>query len=144
MQILTKKTADHVWSNDPAIDLTAAGCIEKYQAAVKSGDVSGLPLKEGHRPTVWKLQRLTRRLFLRLDGKKGIAADCEMIAYGLVGVENLEIDGNPVVLKFDKVDGVERLSPESLDVIFDPQLVNELAAHVILLSKLDPTSGQGS
>jgi hypothetical protein len=144
MNITRKGTADHVWHLDPAIDYEAAGCVEAYKHALRTGDVSGIPIREGCKPTVWKLQRLPRRVFLRVDGAKGMAADQELVALGLVGVDNLTVDDVPVVIRTEKVDGVDRVTAECLDRIYDPGLFNELGAHVVILSKLDPSSGQGS
>jgi hypothetical protein len=144
MNITRKGTARHIWTHDPAIDLLSEGFGEAYGAAIKAGDVSAIPIKEGAKPTVWTLQRLPRRVFLRVDGARGMAADNELVALGLASVENLTIDGLPVTIATEKVDGVDRVTAECLDRIYDPQLFNELGAVVTKLSKLDPSSGQGS
>lgn len=133
--------ADHVYSMDPAIDTDDEKFAEAWRHMLETGDASRLPLREGRKPTLWRLRRLSREAYLRvLESPAGARQTVEALAYGLAGVENWSRDGKPVALKWEKGDGGQRLTPDSLDAVFCPQVLPELAARILSLSNLRPLS----
>lgn len=144
MDLRTQEHAEHIWSMDPALDIEAEGFLDKWREAIAVGKVSTLPLKEGLRPGVWKLRPLKRRTILEIATLKRGEHNCELVAYGLVDVVGVSVNGRPLVLKTEKADGSDRLTRATLDSFYHTGLFEELGAAIIKLSHPDPTCGQGS
>lgn len=140
----TTKPFKHVWSLDPALDRENEKFEEHWRKFLKSGDVASLPLRDGQRPTVFTLIPLNRGLFLRLEKLDGLTSHHEIVAYALKAVDGFEVDGIPVKLDEKDAGGFKRLTDECLDKLYDPNLFAALSVRVLEVSRLDPTSGQGS
>jgi hypothetical protein len=139
----TLKSWNHVWSQDPALDRDADGFDEKWQSFLKTGDVRGLPVREGEKLAVLEIEPLNRKDYMRVLGMSGIEQFNEAVACGLRSVTNWEIDGVPLVLERKEDGNTKRLSVPSLDKIFDPYLFTELGLRILDVSRLDPLRARG-
>lgn len=129
---------EYIWSDDPALNKRKKSYnFAKYLA---SGDAKHLPLKEGENPTVFylaplsRLQRVKVDQLLLTDGE--VAGMHEAVAFGLCDIKGSDID-----LEFVDTQSGRRLSPGTLDTIYDTQLFLELGGRIHKLSVLDPLSG---
>ncbi len=132
-----------VWSQDSALNTEAEGFDEAWKTYEKTVDPAELPVRAGDRLSIFHCERLTREAFYRfqnlVDADRARACD-EAIRTSLKAVENVELsDGRPLELEFEN--GV--VASGSLDRIFHNELFQEMAAFVLMRSRLDPTSGQG-
>jgi len=136
-----------VWDQDPAFDRQADNWDAAWKAYVESRDPSGLPLKDGLKPSIFHCKPLTMGGFNRMLGEMTqLGQFIEAVRYGLDNVEGFEIDG--VALKIDtsshEPDGRERrLKAEVMDQLFDPILFAAIGAAIIFESQLDPTRARG-
>lgn len=138
----TIKARNHVWSQDPGLDRSDEDSFdEKWKQFLKDGDVRGLPTKDGAKLTVFELEPLDRKSFMRTLALSGLEQFNEAVACGLRSVSNFEIDGVPLALERREENGSKRLAQSTLDKIFDPMLFMELGLRLIDLSRLDPTRG---
>lgn len=154
------RTVDHVWTEDPALDKEAEGFAAKWRKFLETGNVDELPLKNGQRPTVFRLASLKREAVLQLsdivhaDVKSLVRAGNDRViglaffrsfeaavSRGLVGVQNFTDDaGRPVSLRFDD-DGL--VHKETLEDLLYPELMRELGLRILEISMPGPTRGQG-
>lgn len=131
----------HVWSEDPSLDKQSANY--DWAEFLRTGDLKYAPAVEGGKLTVFSVKPLSRKQFTRVFSlPHGSLEQCsEAVAFGLKGIENYQVDGSPVEIKFSKVDGEERVHDEVLNRIFEPLLFIELGLRVMELSRLDPQKG---
>jgi hypothetical protein len=137
---------EHVWSQDPALDATDTQRLDDALAeARKTGSITGLPLREGERPSVFVLRRLSRAAWLRIGRMpSGFEQDSETVALGLVDLRDYTVDRVPVRVELaDGGDGLKRVKNDTLDAIYDPFLFRELAERVLEVSRLDPLRASG-
>jgi len=117
---------------------------EAWAQFLRTSDLSCLTpvTHEGARLTVFDIRPLTRKEQLRVAScDAAIEKLCESVAFGLLRVHDLEVDGQPFVLEREKRDGTERVSPKSLDAMFDLGLFAAVGGRIIEISQLDPTNG---
>jgi hypothetical protein len=127
----------YICRTDPALDETA----ERFDWAEfwRTGDLAFLPIKPGHRPVIFTLERLG---MLAYDQAFSASTDTgKMINTVALGLRH--IDGHPdaefATLKLVKVPDVgERVSLPQLEKLFKPSLFVELGLRIIALSELDP------
>jgi hypothetical protein len=130
---------DHVWTSDPAIDKEHANFdADEY---LKTGDMKFAPLRDGEKPTVFKIAPLSRKQWLDVTSRDGLTERLDAaVSYGLRSVENLEINGSPFQLEHEQSSKGSRVKQAYLDQIWDPELMTEIGAKVIQISKIDPLS----
>lgn len=166
-----KGITPHVWSRDPALahgenEEEATVAAAAYRAFIESGDASGLVLKPGRTPVIWRLRSLTQRAWdevcfvaehdvLKLVGRLrtgGLSSTlleqgtyrtyADAARRGIVAVEGATDEaGKPFKLEKEKGDDAA-LTDKTLEAIFDrfgPRLIGELGRRVLELSDLDPT-----
>jgi len=121
--------------SDPAIDKTGDDFSEQWQR-YNDGATPMPPLVNGEEPTVFELTPVTDAELLahiegKLDDKVGQKWAVEMASYCLTGVQNLtDEDGKPFELKFERVNGFNRVCKEHRNLIGRDLLV-ELGFAVI-------------
>ena len=135
------RSSKFVWDQDPGLDKPALEFQEAWKRCLETSDVSLLvPVtREGQKLTVFDLEPLTRKEFMRVFALEGLERICEAVAYGVKGVANFEIDGSDVRLERDR--DSKRLTAKSLDLIYDPILFATLGSRVMEISQIDPTKG---
>jgi len=126
---------EYVYSQDPAINKDSAEY--NWEKFVETGDRKYLPIRDGHLPTVFSLQRLPRTQFLRVLKMDRVDQASEAVALGLKDVKNW---GGPLELKFKEQDGQDRLTPDTLEKMFAVELFAELGVRIMELSTLAPLS----
>ena len=130
----------HIYSQDPALDRDAESFADAWAEFLKTGDKSKLPIRDGHTPTLWHIQRLKRKRFLWVLDQPDSHRASEAIAFGLKQVDGFTVDGVPFALGFKKFsDSEDRLSEDTLEILFDPTFFGELGVRILGLSKLPPT-----
>lgn len=133
---------------DEAVDHEHPKLLEQLIVYNKTGDYSGLPLKEGMRPAVWEFRPLTRAQEARVrkgaedDEERRVKKAREAMAVSLVRVSNVKTsEGVEVVVEHTKVGDELRVKPEILDLLFDPDVGSELLDRILRANRLNPTSG---
>lgn len=151
-----KSLTPHVWTGDPALhwgetDEEKAAAKAGYKRFVETGDTSHLRLKDGARPTVWKLRSLPMLAYedaialVAAHSKRGLR---EAARRGIVSVENLTAHGGGKVdLRTEKDDGIPTVTVACLVELFDEvphltDILDELGMRVLEVSNLNPTSGR--
>lgn len=141
MNKTTKGRLLHVYTNDPALDVSdtrAAIAAARKFTAERNPDV--FPVKPGQQLVVFELARLGRKDVKRIMsmGAEPDAAELA-VSLGLKGYRgNWTIDGQAVALTFT-TDSPQRLDEATLDAIYDYKLFDELAEQVLKASGCDPT-----
>lgn len=131
-------TAEYIYLDDPALDKESK--YFDFKRYMQTLDRKHLPVKAGQTATVFKIRRLPRVTFTALASLAHTAERAvQAVAYGVIGVENfMNGNGQPIVLEFVG-EGVERrLTGDSLNAIFAPQLFGELMTVITTFSDLDP------
>jgi hypothetical protein len=146
----------HVARSDDALDREAKDFVERYNRALETGSVDGLPLKNGGSPRLWRLRHLTldEVTWLLDQGQNGTGAHrlaLHAIALALVGVTELkDSDGNPATLEREpdpRRAGFVALSAASLELVLrDPGRKAQLdtirdLGNRILGTELHPLNG---
>ena len=131
------KTFEHVWSGDSALDQKAKGFADAYKKHLEGGPAADLPLREGQPACVFTLRPIGAETWLRALRLKGADQDYEMVTCGLQSVAGYTCDGAAVSL--EARDG--RITPESLRLIYDAHMFEELAARIMEASMLHPFRG---
>jgi hypothetical protein len=127
----------YICRTDPALDETA----ERFDWAEfwRTGDLAHLPIKPGHRPVIFTLERLG---MLAYDTATAVSTDTgKMIATVALGLRHVENhpDAEFATLKLVKLPDVgERVSQPQLEKLFKPSLFAELGVRILALSELDP------
>lgn len=143
-----------IYSRDPAILRTANGEDakaaedEKISAAVKhfkeTGDLNGLPLKDGRTPAKWHIRDLPLRpweevsALLRANAIEVAAR--QALRYGLVVAEDAT-DENGTPLKLDREDNDGPLTMKGVETLFvryRQMFISELGGQIIHLNNMDP------
>ena len=143
-----------IYSRDPAILRTANGEDakaaedEKISAAVKhfkeTGDLNGLPLKDGRTPAKWHIRDLPLRpweevsALLRANAIEVAAR--QALRYGLVVAEDAT-DENGTPLKLDREDNDGPLTMKGVEMLFvryRQMFISELGGQIIHLNTMDP------
>lgn len=140
-------TFKHVWDQDPALDKES----ERYSfdSFTRTGDLSHVPAKEGQKLTVFECAPLSRRQFQEViqlrTQERPIDAAVLAVSYGLRGVQNfLDASGQELQVAFvTDGDGTKRVSPATLDQLYDISLIGQLGTRIINESTLRPRNGQG-
>ena len=133
-------TTQYVWTMDPALDHDAKDILERFESYYRSGDASKLPVRDGSRLCVFTLARLTRPQHLRImraDKDRELEMCSEAVAYALRAVDGFQVDGAPLALKRQSSDVGERLTAETLDALWDPELFREMGETIIRRSRID-------
>jgi len=140
--IATRSTEkiEHIYSRDPALD--AGNPSFDWQRFLETGDRKHVPIKEGFTPTVFLLQRLTRKQLTRVLEASTAEHAAEAVSFALKGIKDW---GAPLDFKFAEARGDlgQRVHPETIEKIFAIDLFAELGQRILELSKLDPSVGQG-
>jgi hypothetical protein len=127
----------YICRTDPALDITA----ERFDWAEfwRTGDLACLPIKAGHRPVIFTLERLGMLAYDHaLAAPTGTGKMINTVALGLRHIEG-HPDGLLATLKLIKVPDVgERVNQEQLERLFKPSLFAELGERILALSELDP------
>ena len=110
----------HILSRDPALDTEAEGFAEAYEQFLEHGTMP--PLKPGEDPTIFTLKLVSdAELDAKIRGKLdnvGSAWSVETASYCLRSIKNLrDEDGNEFVLKFERVDGFEKVCREHRNLL---------------------------
>jgi hypothetical protein len=140
-------TFRHVWDQDPALDRESPNF--SFEAFVRTGDLSHVPAKEGQKLTIFELAPLSRRQFQEViqlrTQERPIDAAMLAVAYGLRGVVNFyDASGQELQVHFlTDGDGTKRVSPATLDQLYDVALLGQLGTRIINESTLRPRNGQG-
>lgn len=161
------RSVPHVWTRDPAIDRSDEEKVRTgFKSFLEDGELSHLPIRQGCRPTVFRVASLKRAhlqevgrmaqielssLLARSGVTEGIAGlamyelNDLVVSRGVISVENLQDEsGRPVSLQFtDDGRGGKVLARETLEELSYVPLINELGLRILQLSMPDPTSGQG-
>jgi hypothetical protein len=130
----------YICRTDPALDTTAKSF--DWEAFWRTGDLSHLPCKPGHKPVVYTIERLG---MLAYDQALSPSTDTgKMINTVALGLRH--IDSHPDVmlatLKLVKVPDVgERVIQEQLELLFKPSLFAELGLRILAVTELDPLPG---
>lgn len=131
---------EYVYPEDPALDRENEAF--NWDEYLRTGDRQHIPCKDGEQPTVFHLQRLSRKALFHVLSKDKELQALEAVAYGLKRVENLEVSGQPFALKFrqnsSKTETGERLADETLDAMLAIDLIGDLGYRIICLSRLSP------
>jgi hypothetical protein len=137
----------HIWSQDPALDRGhAAFDFEQY---MDTGDVQHLPLLPGASPAVFTCKALSRTQMQRVRDK-GMTGNLsegltEAVAFGVKGWTDFAgASGTHPAPKFKQTPHGEVLATESLDEIYDLNLIAELGSRIMGASTLTPRKGQAS
>ncbi|HYE58141.1 MAG TPA: hypothetical protein VD948_06530 [Rhodothermales bacterium] len=129
-----------LYSEDPALDKDHPDF--NWDLWLKTGDLKHAPTKQGMEPNRYWVRKLRMHRFEQVLDTPGARQVREAVAWGLTAVEGHTFNGEPVVLKFKKIsDAEQRLTDESLEQLYSPELFGELGARIVELSRLHPTSG---
>ncbi len=140
-------TFKHVWDQDPALDRESEAF--SHESFVRTGDMKHLPVKEGQRLTIFELAPLSRRQFQEViqlrTQERPIDAAVLAVSFGLRGVQNFyDASGQELQVAFiTEGDGTKRVSPATLDQLYDISLIGQLGTRIINESTLRPKNGQG-
>lgn len=140
-------TFRHVWDQDPALDKENEAY--SFESFTRTGDMKHLPVKEGQKLTVFQLAPLSRRQFQEViqlrTQERPIDAAVLAVSFGLRGVENFyDAAGQELQVTFiTDGDGTKRVSPATLDQLYDVSLIGQLGTRIINESTLRPRNGQG-
>lgn len=152
--------------SDPALDHTDEAKLEKALAHTNAtGQINGLPLKDGQRPVVWHVRSLGVRDLRALartsahELQKAMAEDrlrsvivdratfpeqCDAFALGVVAAENATDEaGRPIELEFEDRPGgkAKVLTEDTLDAIlrrYFAEVIVEIGQQVIEACHLPP------
>jgi hypothetical protein len=113
---------DHIYSGDPAIDRKVKGWREKYDRALETSDLAGMPLIAGATPIVWRLRHLTPDEIAVVQDRGGAnKAILAAARLGLKKVTGLVDDrGAPFVLERGpdrRLDGFEAVTQEQIGLL---------------------------
>lgn len=133
----------HISMFDPALDAEHTSFSpERYMA---TGNEEHMPLRDGQTPSRFVIRPLSSRQYRRAHA--AISKEDRvytLVAFALVAVEGVTVNGEAVSIKRVTIDGLEMADTASLEKIYDPDLFMELAARVEGMSRLDPTRLLGS
>jgi hypothetical protein len=123
---------------DSAVNYTEC----QHEKFAETLDLQYRPLKEGVKPTLYRLAGLKRAQDNEVRRAPPHERTQVCVAFGLRGIENAEdANGHPIVLKTKKAGlAGDRLDDSTLDKIYSPELFDELAMIIERLTKLDPLS----
>ncbi len=126
----------HILSTDPGIDRENPDF--NWDKFLETGDEKYCPALPGEKLTKFKLRRLPHKHYLALSDKEGVDLVVYAVKYGLKAVENYEINGEPVELRFRGEGQDKHLHDETIALIFDPQTFTQLGERIVIMSTLRP------
>jgi hypothetical protein len=130
---------------DPALDAEHESF--DWDQYMKSFDRKHAPTKDGGELATFTLAPLSRQQYMHVRRQEDGMTRCfEALAYGLKALKGFTIDGKPLTIgpaDFRKCPNGrgERLVERVLDSLMNEQLVVELAAVILSITNLRPTSG---
>lgn len=143
-----------IYSRDPAILRTATSddAREAEDAKIKdalrhyeeTGELNGLPLKDGRKPAKWHVRDLSMRHWEEvsslLRANQIEVGARQAVRYGLVAAEDATDENQvPIPLKREDTDGpLTMATVEALYARYRHNLLEELGGKVIHLCNLDP------
>ncbi len=128
--------AVHILKDDPGIDRDHADY--NWEKFLETGDEKHVPALPGEKLTKFRLRRLPHKHYVALSDKEGIDVVIHAVKYGLKAVENFEINGEQVELRFKGEGPDKHLHDETIAMIFDPGTFSELGGRIIIMSTLRP------
>lgn len=134
-----------VYALDPALHADDRETLDRAIAAYLDGDLAALvPVtREGERPSVFDVAPLSRKQFMRVLAMDGIEQVVETVAFGCRGVSDFMVDGATFVLQATNNGDGKRLTPATLDALFDVGLFAALSNRILEISRLSPTKRPG-
>ena len=133
---------------DPALDSTLPIFADAFRRYLEGYDLALLEalVRPGDKPTIWTITGLSRAQMLHCQAITVDAHREDLIAsFGLISVENLQdAEGRTLSLKHtDAGQGLfgplgQQVSAESMQAIYDPAIVRQIAAVAWRRSRLCP------
>ena len=146
-----------VLAADPALDVDREGFAEAWAEYERTFGVSLLPIKTDCRPAVFLIRSLTAAQLAHVEDKMlqraGVmhfgSAELETVAYGVVGLRDVQVDVDgvvsDVVCRRVKGDLGERLADDVLAIVAGrDDIRRELWARIVACSHLSPESSKSN
>ncbi len=137
ISVRSQELVTHIFSDDPALDKSHEQYLERWDQFLKFGTPLP-PIREGFKPTSFRLRRLSRRQFQYVMGKAQSEQATEAVALGLKSADDFYVGENPIVIETAKSEHGERVKNEVLDRIYAFDLFGELGLRILSLSTAGP------